>query len=41
VFQTQAQEVQSTSYKIMLHTMLSHSVPEVSLQEIRLVKEIT
>lgn len=33
-FQSQGQKVESSSYSLMLSTLLSHSVPEVSAQEV-------
>ena len=33
-FQSQGQKVESSSYSLMLNTLLSHSVPEVSVKEI-------
>ncbi|MEQ8241542.1 MAG: rhodanese-like domain-containing protein [Cyclobacteriaceae bacterium] len=41
MYQTKSQEVNSTPYKIMLNTLLSHSVPEVSVPEIDSPEKIT
>jgi len=39
--QISAQQVKSTPYKIMLNAMLSHSVPEISVDEINSDSKIT
>ena len=38
--QIQAQEVKSKSYKMMLNTLLSHSVPELSVSEVDSSKQV-